>query len=267
LSNLTSRTLVALVAIPAIFFITYQGDWVFFLFVVVLTVLGMLEYYKLAEAKGTHPQKVLGVILGIILLVMFFKELFLFTKLPFFIFSFSFFIFIVELFRNKENPIQNLATTFFGIIYIAGSFGTLLALREMQNAELVIAIFISIWICDSAAYFGGRAFGKHKLFLRVSPKKTWEGAIAGFLGAIMSVFALYNTILHNYSLNELIMLSVFVGVFGQLGDLFESLLKRDANIKDSSTIIPGHGGVLDRFDSLLFVAPMVYMYFKFVIGN
>jgi len=264
LSNLTSRVLVAIIAIPIIFFITYLGDWYFFFFVLLLTILGVLEYYKLVEAKGAHPQKIIGVVLGVFVVAMFHKIDIYFSKHYFAAFLCSFLIFVIELFRSKPNALHNLSTTFFGVLYVATSFGMLLALREMKNAELIIGIFIAIWICDSAAYFGGKQFGKHKLLERVSPNKTWEGAIAGFVGTILAILALHSTILNFLSMRDMFVIAVIVGVFGQIGDLFESLLKRDANVKDSSTIIPGHGGVLDRFDSLLFVAPLVYMYFKFV---
>lgn len=127
-------------------------------------------------------------------------------------------------------------------------------------ADLLILIFASVWICDSAAYFAGRAFGKHKLFPRHSPKKSWEGAIAGFVGAILFFYYTSQILFPEMSTITSILIGAIVGFFGQLGDLVESHLKRDAQVKDSSNLIPGHGGILDRFDSIIFVAPLILVY-------
>ena len=117
----------------------------------------------------------------------------------------------------------------------------------------VISIFVMIWICDSAAYYAGSAFGKHKLFPRVSPNKSWEGTFFGFIFAVITAVAAKYIVLDYLPLGSAVIIGVIVGSVGQLGDLIESLLKRDAGVKDSSQFIPGHGGVLDRFDSLLLV--------------
>lgn len=119
---------------------------------------------------------------------------------------------------------------------------------------------VSIWICDSAAFFLGTAFGKHKLFPRVSPNKSWEGAIAGFIFAIITMITAKALLLNELTLIDSLIVGIIVGSIGQLGDLVESLFKRDAGVKDSSALIPGHGGILDRFDSLLLTAPAVYIY-------
>ena len=129
---------------------------------------------------------------------------------------------------------------------------------------MIISIFVSIWICDSAAYFIGSAYGLHKLMPRVSPKKSWEGAIAGFVFAVIGMIAARELVLEFLELRDAIAIGLIVGAFGQIGDLVESLLKRDNHVKDSSSIIPGHGGILDRFDSLLFTAPIVYLYFLLI---
>ena len=122
---------------------------------------------------------------------------------------------------------------------------------------LIISIFAAIWICDSAAYYIGTAFGKHKLFVRVSPKKSWEGAIAGFVFAILAMIASKIIVLDFLSWNSTIGIGIIIGVLGQIGDLIESLFKRDSGVKDSSNLIPGHGGIFDRFDSLIFTAPLI----------
>jgi len=188
----------------------------------------------------------------------------------------------------------NVAVTLFGATYLGLFLGSLVGLRELYIPEdfpvyeyfpsqgtavptdiaatldrwggyTVIALFVAIWTCDSAAYFAGRAFGRHKLFERVSPNKTWEGAIAGFIFAIGTFLLAREVVLPYLSLSGAIVCGAIVGVFGQIGDLAESLLKRDAGVKDSSSLIPGHGGVLDRFDSLLFVSPLVFLYLDFIV--
>jgi phosphatidate cytidylyltransferase len=201
---------------------------------------------------------------------------------------------LVELFRNNGSAIVNLSTTIMGVLYISLFFGTFIGIRELfipldfpflrlfpndsdafsvANVEMVykwggytvISIFAMIWICDSAAYYGGMLTGKHKLFPRVSPKKSWEGAIFGFIFAILSAIGAKMLVLPYLTIGEAVVVGFIVGTIGQLGDLVESLIKRDAGVKDSSNLIPGHGGVFDRFDSLLLVAPIVYLYLDFVV--
>ena len=205
-------------------------------------------------------------------------------------------VLLVELFRNRGSVLANAGATIMGITYVGISLGTLLGLRELYGLEFpltlamahahglsplsddavrattyawggwtIIAIFASLWMCDTMAYFGGRTMGKHKLFVRVSPNKTWEGAVWGFLGAVAAMLAMRAWVLPYMAVHQALVIGVLIGVFGQIGDLAESAMKRDAGIKDSSSLIPGHGGVLDRFDSLIFVAPILYLYIDFVV--
>jgi len=129
----------------------------------------------------------------------------------------------------------------------------------------VVAIFATIWICDTAAYFGGKTFGKHKLFVKVSPNKTWEGAVFGFIFSVLTMLAAKILVIDYLSYQHAIVIGALVGIFGQIGDLIESRFKRDSGVKDSSSIIPGHGGVYDRFDSLIYVSPIVYLYIDFIV--
>ncbi|HLX13431.1 MAG TPA: phosphatidate cytidylyltransferase [Bacteroidota bacterium] len=197
---------------------------------------------------------------------------------------------MTELFRNKGSALLNISTTLFGILYVSLFFSSFIGIREIftpldfpmlryfaavgaaETAKVyrwggytVISIFAMIWICDTAAFHFGKAMGKHKLFPRVSPNKTWEGGIAGFIAAILTSVAAKYLVLEYLPIGSAIVIGIIVGVFGQLGDLFESLLKRDAGVKDSSQLIPGHGGAFDRFDSLLLVAPIVYLYLDFIL--
>jgi phosphatidate cytidylyltransferase len=184
----------------------------------------------------------------------------------------SLLLLIVELFRNKGSAILNLGASYLGVFYI-GLFSTsILALREFypnigglyeRGGYLIIVLLASIWLGDSAAYYGGTALGKHGLFPRVSPKKSWEGAVFGFIFSVGTMILAKLIVLDFVSWDSVIVIGIIIGITGQFGDLVESLLKRDAGVKDSSTLIPGHGGIFDRFDSLLFVAPAVWFYLRY----
>ncbi len=187
------------------------------------------------------------------------------------------YLFISELYLKKTNPILNLAYTMLAQMYIAIPFSliTVIAFQpnELGNTFvdmlLPLSIFVFLWINDTGAYCAGSLFGKHKLFLRVSPGKTWEGSIGGVIFVIIASIVFYyltaNTSnVGTYSLNLLqwIFLGIVVSIFGTFGDLVESLFKRTLGVKDSGNILPGHGGMLDRFDSALIAIPasVVYLY-------
>jgi phosphatidate cytidylyltransferase len=198
---------------------------------------------------------------------------------------------LTELFRKRGSPLLNASVTAFGVMAVSLSFGTLISMRELfpygfplhkffaagfiDDSQLVlvdrwggltvIALFASIWMCDTMAYFGGKTFGRNLLFERISPKKTWEGTIAGFFSSVATMVLAKYCFLGYLALHHALVLGVLVGVFGQLGDLIESRFKRDANVKDSSALLPGHGGMYDRFDSLVFLSPIVYLYIEFIV--
>lgn len=197
-------------------------------------------------------------------------------------------VMIDEMFRKEGSPLLNNIATFAGVTYVSLFMSTLIGLRQLFDdrpfqhyverlglgaeiggkgfgAVTVVTVLVAIWTCDSAAYYAGRAFGRHKLFERISPKKTWEGSVAGAVAAVLAVLAMQHWFLTYLRPVDAVAIGLIVGIFGQLGDLAESHLKRDAGVKDSSALIPGHGGVFDRFDSLLFVAPLVYLYINILM--
>jgi phosphatidate cytidylyltransferase len=313
LSNLTTRILVALVGIPVVVAATLVGGYIFFFLIAVIALVGLLELYALARAKGILPQTATGVFFGICMLTVFMYDKLHVTVIGTFAalgmtvpfpsmaqeFLIVMLIFLplilgVELFRNKPGALANIAATLLGALYVAFSLGSFVGIRELfvpadfpvyahftmpgpavpeeiaaqiyrWGGFTVLSIFGAIWVCDSAAYFAGRAFGRHKLFPRVSPNKTWEGAIVGFAAAVLAFVLCQRLLLPYLSMRDALVCGAIIGLFGQIGDLAESLLKRDAGVKDSSTLIPGHGGVLDRFDSLLFVAPLLFFYLDFIV--
>jgi len=155
------------------------------------------------------------------------------------------------------------ASTAFCAFYLGMLPGCLLALKnlgESRGTGFVLLTCTAVWAGDSFAYYGGRLFGRHKLAPRVSPKKTWEGAIAGVLGSLAAGVIASTTYFQELPLLHALVIGGLISVAGPLGDLFESALKRGAGVKDSSSLLPGHGGVLDRLDSLLFAAPVVFLY-------
>ena len=280
MNNLTSRILVAIVGIPALVFVILNGGVLFFGLILIISSIGLWEFYSMAEKKGAFPNKYLGILTAIVM-----HSLYYFWSISYTGQRYSEFISIgiltifvatlllTELFRAKPNALLNIALTVGGVLYVAVFFQCLLQIHTMlslvstvpmQGGYFVMCIFITIWLCDTAAYFVGRAIGKNKLFERISPNKTWEGAIAGALVAVGGFIGVAAWLLPTLSITHAAILGGIVGTIGQAGDLAESLLKRDAGVKDSSNILAGHGGVLDRFDSILMVSPVIYWYIYIV---
>ena len=272
LGNTAVRILVSVFAIPALVLLSYFGGVYFLSLVLIIAGISFYEFSVLAKSKGANVNVNLGLVAVIFLILDQYR--FFFNQYHFLI-AFFIVLLLFELFRNNRSAIQNLGATLLGVFYM-GIFGsTLVGIREFypninelynQGGYLIISIFATIWICDSAAFFGGTALGKHKLFPRVSPKKSWEGAIFGFVFAILTMISAKNIVLDFLSLKDAFVIGFIIGTLGQIGDLVESLLKRDAGVKDSSNLIPGHGGIFDRFDSLLFSSPIIYLYLTYLAG-
>jgi phosphatidate cytidylyltransferase len=264
--NLSQRVAVAVVAAPLILWACWRGGLAFFVFIETIILLGLLEFYKLAKAKGISPNSILGVAAGLILgAQIFFQNNALWMTSMLLVVL----LVLVELFRNQGSALHNTGATLLGFAYVAGLWSFLLLIRELpltinldygSAGTWLVMLLVTIWVCDSAAYFVGLAFGRHKLFERVSPKKTWEGAIGGVIFAILMAVACHYWFVRDLRLIDSIVIGLIIGTIGQMSDLAESLFKRDAGVKDSSSLIPGHGGVLDRFDSEMLVAPLVYLY-------
>ncbi|HPN36910.1 MAG TPA: phosphatidate cytidylyltransferase [Melioribacteraceae bacterium] len=269
-SNTLTRIIVSLVAIPLIIFLCYYGRLPFLAFATFIGVSSYYEFYKMIIKKSAYANKYLGfVAVFIIMLNSYFK----FIDFETIVYSIVLFVLLIELFRNKNSAIFNSSVTLLGIFYVGLFASSLVNIRELYNNNnfiydrgglIIISVLIIIWVCDSAAFFIGSALGKHKLFKRVSPNKSWEGAIAGFVFSIISVIALKSFLIDFLDWQDVIAIGIITGIFGQIGDLIESLLKRDSGVKDSSSIIPGHGGIFDRFDSLLFASPIIFIYLKYM---
>jgi phosphatidate cytidylyltransferase len=267
ISNTATRIIVSVIAIPAIIVACYFGGYYFFAFVLGIGIISYYEFWLFVKNKDINANFFVGIIsVGMIIVNSYKSFISLYPLLIIILLVLT----IVELFRNKNSAIINLGTTLLGVLYFGLFASALLTIREIyqvnytQGGLLIISIFASIWICDSAAFFGGTAFGKHKLMPRVSPNKSWEGAIFGLSFAVLAMVISKVIILDFLSWLDVITIGLIVGIIGQIGDLIESLFKRDAGVKDSSTLIPGHGGIFDRFDSLLYSAPAVLLYIKYL---
>jgi len=186
-----------------------------------------------------------------------------------FIYILLFITFLISLFKKKKNnPFIDLGYTFLTYLYAIVPFTFILAIpfcNTTHNYEgtTFLGCIILIWSTDTFAYLTGRAIGKHKLYSKISPNKTIEGSVGGLVFTLITATIL-SIYFNQYSLTEWLGLSIVISIFGALGDLVESMFKRAANIKDSGNLIPGHGGVLDRFDSLLFAAPFIYFYLQLI---
>ncbi len=272
MSNTAIRILVSLVAIPLILFVTYFGDFLFLLFTLFIGLAGYYEFDGMLKKKGGNINLPVGY-LSVTALIL--NQYFNFIQFEFLLIAIVLALLVYELFRNNGSAAANLGGSLLGIFYIGLFSSAIIGIRELyvdsvypysSGGLLIISVFASIWLCDSAAFFIGSAIGKYKLFPRVSPNKSWEGAIAGFIFAIAAVVAARFIAIDFITVEDAIIIGIIVGVFGQMGDLVESLIKRDAGVKDSSALIPGHGGILDRFDSFLFSAPFIYLFMKYFVA-
>ena len=291
-----SRLLVIILTVPILIYIFLSGDITFLIFNIIVIGISMYEFYTILRNKGKGVYYKTGIMLGISLpILIYFKHdisiLFRYLRIfnykteiafdsgAFVIFSLMA-IAILQILGSKiKNSTEELMYTLLGIIYIAFFLSYMMIIREeFHNGKIMLLYtFISIWACDTLAYIvgvliGGKIF-RTRLSEKISPKKSIEGFIGGILGVFISTYSfiyIYRKLFRadlfeKITLNEAIILSILIALFSVLGDLFESKLKREFGVKDSGTILLGHGGFLDRFDSAMFVMPIVYYFVKYVV--
>lgn len=259
------RVLSALVLLPLIVVIIWFGGPAYSLLVAAVAALGALEFYGIKGLSRRHPLTLFGLISVLLfVLVAHFEGSYMALLLT----SAVVLSLIWFIFRSRvEGAAINWAWSLTGIIYIGWMLSHFIPLRGLDGGrDWVLLALLAPIAADTAAFFIGRVWGRHPLALKVSPGKTWEGAIGGFLGAIAAALILA-AILPGISIPywQIILLGALIGVFSQLGDLAESMLKRSVGAKDASKLIPGHGGLLDRLDSILFTVVVVYYYVTWVI--
>ncbi|NIA30215.1 MAG: phosphatidate cytidylyltransferase [Actinobacteria bacterium] len=272
LKSFAIRSLVALVFAPLIIFAALVGGPFWLALILVIVLFSIREYMIMAQNKNAFVQLPVAAVAGIFIIISFYQNkpsqlipILLLTLIV------SFFI---ELYRKKESSTLNTAVTLFSALYFSLLFGSFILIRELpgnigisyrSGGEWIVMMILATWVCDTAAYVFGSYFGKHKLIERISPNKSVEGTAAGFIFAILTAYLCHIWFIHDLSLTNSLVIGFITGSFGQYGDLFESMIKRDVGVKDSSNLIPGHGGMMDRFDSLTISAPLVFLYLKFLV--
>ena len=242
---------------------------VFAVFFVALSTYCLDEFYRMVSGEATKPSRFWGLLLGVLSFGLYagyslggFPANYLLLSIPL-----GTAVFIAALYRKQEKPFLNIAYTLLGVIYVILPFMAFFALgfvAEVYNYRIPLGFMLILWGNDTGAYLVGKFLGKHRLFERISPKKTWEGFVGGVLLALVTslVLAHYFSVLATW---QWVGMALIVSVFGTFGDLVESMLKRSQQVKDSGAILPGHGGLLDRFDGLLLAAPVVLVFLKLVL--
>lgn len=273
MKNLVVRTISGLGLTVVVLGGILWSQWSLGAVLLLLLVGGVVELYSLIEKQGLAPQRALGMIAAVMLFALNFALVsddiqILYDGSKYFVPCLAFFalliplMFICELYRKQTNPAANIATTILPLFYVALPLSLMLYMpiigRESWNAWVLIAYIAIVWSNDVFAYLVGIAIGRHRLFERLSPKKSWEGFFGGVAGAVVAGLVAAH-LLGDKPLAwvGLALVTVVTAVFG---DLAESMFKRAAEVKDSGTLIPGHGGVLDRFDAMLLSAPFVFVY-------
>jgi len=233
-----------------------------FLFILIL---GMFEFYRMGAIDGTRPMMIPGIMTGVIIFLGFFfsrflgadSRIFLLIPLSWVI------LMILPMFRPKDHPIKSASLTFLGILYVGlpvSIFNFLVyhPYTEGFNYQVILFLFLILWLNDTGAYISGKLLGRHKLFPRISPKKSWEGFVGGLFMALLVTW-ISRPLFPDIPTLHLWILCPVIVISGTFGDLVESNWKRAAGVKDSGKLMPGHGGILDRFDSLILAAPAAYL--------
>lgn len=241
---------------------------VFTIFYLLLSLLCLNEFYLVIKTAGIQPQRALGIIGGLVIFssITLRHLMPLDHKLFLVVIGLIYAVFVLELYKKSMAPMTNIAYTFLGYIFIIIPFSFFHEIAFVQgnfNFHFPMAFLLLLWANDTGAYLVGLKFGKTKLFERHSPKKTWEGFFGGMLISIL-VSLIIARYFSELNWKNWVSVAVLIAGVGTIGDLVESMLKRSFNVKDSGTILPGHGGLLDRFDGLLLSAPIVFMYLHFI---
>lgn len=267
------RIATALILIPLVLLLVFKAPYIAVRVVVgIIALLALDEYLKIAKQYGYEPFRWLSLIA---IAVMFLAP----VELTGFLLTLPFFFLLAAMRRSPlRDGLPSSAISLFGVAYIGISLAALVRIRrEFDGAFWLVVLFATIWAGDAVAMYVGKSMGRHKLAPRISPNKTWEGSVGSMIGSLafsLLAFHYYSLIVHadkqaglwdgRYpdppKLLPFVLLVIVLNIAGQLGDLIESVIKRGADVKDSGTLLPGHGGILDRIDALLFAAPVLWYY-------
>jgi phosphatidate cytidylyltransferase len=262
------RILSAAVFLPIFYLLVRRPPIYFTLLIALACLLGLLELYHLASLSGTRCNRAAGSALALAVLFTFYDSTW---SLPAVIVAGITLIPVLSLLRKRpfEECLSSDSATVFGALFLSTLLGYLVGLRKLGDelgGDLIFFLFLVVWAGDTAAYYVGSATGRHPLSPRVSPKKTVEGAVAGILGSLGAALLARAWFFDQLRSEDCWILGILLSVSGILGDLVESMWKRGAGAKDSAALVPGHGGILDRCDSLLFGGPILYYYFLHWMG-
>lgn len=264
--EMVMRIIVALILIPiALLLIIKAHSHIFLTVIALISLLGTYEFIKIMKNENIRLYTPLMWVSSV--LVPFLIYFLGFTAFTAYAFVILFILFLLKMFSSNpvEKVMEEVSYNFFAVMFVPFML-TFMALLKEIGYEWVLFLCFVVWASDSFAYFAGVAFGKHKLIPKVSPGKSVEGLIGGTIGALI-IGALFNYYLlqENWIIMAVIIIDVIVA--GIIGDLIESMIKRSANVKDSGSLLPGHGGILDRFDSLMIAGPVLYFYLIFLAGK
>ena len=265
----TNRTLINVIGIPAILYLLWQGGPAFASFIFLVMMIGLDEFYRMNTTGRQTPVKLTGYIFtGLMAAYYFWLPAITLLQGLSLLTCFIVITLFIEMGRDKLNPTRNMGITILGIMYVPVLLGSVIALRNLDtvySTYFTVSMVVTIWSCDSVAFIFGMKWGQKKIFPRVSPNKSWVGALAGLVSTFVVFYGLHvQGILPDLTLLDVAVFSIITGFFGQAGDFAESLLKRDAGVKDSGKLLLGHGGVLDRFDSIIFASPLTYAYLSII---
>ncbi len=251
---------------PLILLILWGPAFVLPLMVLVGTFLGLQEFYRLALPRSRKVERTVGLGLGLILAIFLsFGNL---RMAPLLLVSILLILLLLFMGTSQNMPstISQIGISLFGIFYVGFLLSYVSLIRNLPDGKAwALFLIATVWAGDIAAFSGGSFFGRHKLYPKISPKKTVEGLIGGILGSILVALAFTMLFLPRVEWELCVLLAIGIGVFGQLGDFSESMLKRSAQVKDSGDLIPGHGGMLDRLDSFLFSSPFLYYFLVYLL--
>jgi len=262
------RVMTAFVGLPVLALLIFFSDsFVFFLALLVTALVGQNEFYHLQESDGFRLQKFHGLLMGALLLSGFYTGNGAWVSGVLVLFVLLAMVFRTFSGREVGQAVREISVTCFGLFYVPYLFGYLLLLRGLEDGRAwIFFLFLTVWAGDTGAYYIGTRYGKRKLFPKVSPKKTLEGSAGGLFCSLMAGGLGKFFFFSPEGLVTMALLGTGLGLIGQVGDLAESILKRSSGLKDSGVLFPGHGGVLDRFDSILFAAPALYYLLQSGIG-
>ncbi len=263
---LHKRVISGLLFLPIFYLVTWVLPAVYFMgLVLAASLVGQFEFYRMAHARGFRPQRVLGMALGTLIVLEFYHPLFPGLGKFFVVAASLLAILVARLFSHRpvDGALEDVASTFFGVFYVSLLFAFQVAVRTgVEGKRWLVFLFFIIWASDIGAYFIGVPFGKHRLYEKVSQKKSIEGLLGALVAASGMALLCSVWFMPPVGRGEAVAVAVVLAAVGTIGDLVESLLKRAAGVKDSGGIIPGHGGILDRMDSMLFAAPVLYYYLQ-----